>query len=67
MIHRSEMSGQLTAPVSILIERDDGRFEVRLWKSADHPSPSPMPPEFIVPDEITGLPRVRHLPKMVRQ
>jgi hypothetical protein len=30
-------------------------------------APSLMPPEPIVPDEIIGLSRARHLPKLVRQ
>jgi hypothetical protein len=40
------------------------RFRPR--KPAD-PAPSLMAPEPIVPDEITGLSRARHLLKLVRQ
>ena len=37
-------------------------------EDADDPAPSMMMPmESIVPDEITGLSRARHLPKLVRQ
>ena len=40
---------------------------VRFLRKADDPAPSLMPPEPIVPYEITGLSRSRHLPKLVRQ
>lgn len=52
---------------SIVVERDDGLFQIGLCDDADDPAPSLMPPEPIVPDEITGLSRARHLPKLVRQ
>jgi hypothetical protein len=69
MILRSEVSEQARAlPVdSIVIERDDPPFQIGLCEDADDPSPSPMPPEHIVPDHSTGLTRVRHVPKMLRQ
>jgi hypothetical protein len=38
----------------------------RLRKSAD-PVPSLIPPEPVVPDEITGLSWARHLTKLVRK
>ena len=40
---------------------------VGFLRKAGEPAPSLMPPEPIVPDEITGLSWARHLPKLVRQ
>jgi hypothetical protein len=40
---------------------------VRFLRKAADPAPSMMPPEPIVPYEITGLSRARHMPKLVRQ
>ena len=69
MIRHSEASEQAAAlPAnSIVVERDDGLFQIGLCDAAAASAPSLMPPEPIVPDEITGLPRARHLPKLVRQ
>jgi len=69
MIHNSETSEQAAAlPADcIVVETDDGLFKIGLCDDADDPAPSLMPPEPIVPDEITGLSRTRHLPKLVRQ
>ena len=53
-------------PRAIIVERDDGLFQIGLCDAAD-PAPSLMPPEPILPDEITCLTRARHLPKWVRQ
>jgi hypothetical protein len=50
-----------------VVERDDGLFQIGLCDDAADPAPSLMPPEPIVPDEITGLSRARHLTKLVRQ
>jgi hypothetical protein len=69
MIRNSKASEQ-AAPLpadSIVVERDDGLFQIGLCDGSDDPAPSLMPPEPIVPDEITGLSRARHLPKLVRQ
>jgi hypothetical protein len=62
MIRNREALEQAAALLAdgIVVKRDDG-------DDADGPAPSPMPPEPIVPDEITGLSRARHLPKLVRQ
>jgi hypothetical protein len=54
-------------PRAIVVEREDALFQIGLCDDADDPAPSLMPPEPIVPDEITGLSRARHLPKLVRQ
>jgi hypothetical protein len=62
----SEQAAALPAD-SIVIERDDGLFQIGLCDDAADPAPSLMPPEPIVPDEITGLSRARHLTKLVRQ
>jgi hypothetical protein len=62
----SEQAAELPAD-SIVLERDDGLFQVGLCDDADDPAASLMLPEPIVPDEITGLSRTRHLPKLVRQ
>jgi hypothetical protein len=68
MIRNWEASEQAAAlPADgIVVKRDDGLFQIGLRDGAD-PAPSLMPPEPIVPDEITGLSRARHLPKSVRQ
>jgi hypothetical protein len=52
---------------SIVVEHDDGLFQIGLCDDAAGPAPSLMPPEPIVPDEITGLSRARHLLMLVRQ
>jgi hypothetical protein len=52
---------------SIVDEPQGGLFQIALCDAAATPTPSLMPPEPIVPDEITGLSRARHLPKLVRQ
>ena len=69
MIRNSEASEQAAAlPAdSIVVKRDGGLFQIGLCDDADDPAPSLMPPEPIVPYEITGLSRSRHLPKLVRQ
>ena len=67
MIRNSEASEQAAALPADSVERDDGLFQIGLCDDGDDPAPSLMPPEPIVPDEITGLSRARHLPKLVRQ
>jgi hypothetical protein len=67
MIRNSEASEEAAALPAASIEYDDGRFQIGLCDDADDPVPSPMPSEPIVPDEITGQSRSRHLPKLVRQ
>jgi hypothetical protein len=69
MIRNSETSEQAAAlPAdSIVVETDDGLFQVGLCDDADDPAPSLRSPEAIVPDEIAGLSRTRYLPKLVRQ
>ena len=62
----SEQAAALPAD-SIVVKRDDGRFQIGLCDAAADSAPSLMPSEPIVPDEITGLSRARHLPKLVRQ
>jgi hypothetical protein len=59
----SEQAAALPAD-SIVVERDDRLLQICLCDDADDPASSLMPPEPIVPDEIT---RARHLPKLVRQ
>jgi hypothetical protein len=68
MICSSQVSEQAAAlPAhSIVVEREDALFQIGLCDAAD-PAPSLMPPEPILPDEITCLTRARHLPKWVRQ
>ena len=67
MIRNSEASEEAAALPAGSIECDDGRFQVGLCDAAADTAPSQMPSEPIVPDEITGLSRARHLPKLVRQ
>ena len=69
MIRNSEASEQAAAlPAdSVVVERDDGLFQIGLCDNAADSAPSLMPPEPILPDEITCLTRARHLPKWVRQ
>jgi hypothetical protein len=62
----SEQAAALPAD-SIVVECDDGLFQIGLCDDAADPAPSLMSPEPIVPDEITSLSRTRHLPKLVRQ
>jgi hypothetical protein len=69
MIRNSETSEQAAAlPADgIVVERDDGLFQVGPCDDAADAAPSLMPPEPTVPDEITGLSRAWHPPKLVRQ
>ncbi len=70
MIGNSETSEQPAAlPAdTIVVESYDELFQIGLGDDdADHPAPSLMPPEPIVPGEITGLSRTRHLSRLVRQ
>jgi hypothetical protein len=69
MIRNSEALAQAVAlPADIiLVERDDGLLQIGLCEYAADPTPSLMPSEPIVPGEITGLSRARHLPTLVRQ
>ena len=69
MIRNSEASEQAAAlPADgIVVERDDGLFQIGLRNDAADSAPSLMPSKPIVPDKIMGLSRARHLPKLVRQ
>ena len=69
MIRNSETSEEAAAvpAASIMLERDEGLFQIGLYDDAAYSALSLMPPEPIVPDEITGLSWARHLPKLVRQ
>jgi hypothetical protein len=60
----SEQAAALPAD-SIVVKRDDGLFQIGLCDDAADSAP-PLMPEPIVPNEITGLSRARHLPKLVR-
>jgi hypothetical protein len=61
MIRNSEALAQAAAlPADIiLVERDDGLFQIGLCEEANDPAPS-LPPEPIV------ISRARHLPMLVR-
>jgi hypothetical protein len=65
MIRNSEASEQAAGlPADrVVVERHKGLFQIGVCDDADGPAPAMMP----MPDEITGLSRARHLPKLVRR